>query len=222
MVHHWSGVDVGEYFDLTFEYNEARYSQARVLVPFQRCPTTGFPKCMLEGIDFQVKNVPSDSEWHVRRSLHMKVEPPLKGAKRQKALKDSSMRSFFTAAPTKEDSDHDVDALPETPAPKPHHIPLESTPSDSVGDLAGGAAWWDERRGLWCVSADSPRLQLFASFMSPRQRTTYGLRTPEPEVEVIGSANYAVPQPAGMQGAFKLCRGHDLLHARRPRSKWRK
>ena len=137
MVHHWSGVDVGEYFDLTFEYNEARYSQARVLVPFQRCPTTGFPKCMLEGIDFQVKNVPSDSEWHVRRSLHMKVEPPLKGAKRQKALKDSTMRSSFTAAPTKEDSDQDVEALPETPAPKPHHIPLESTPSDSVGDLGG-------------------------------------------------------------------------------------
>ena len=46
---HWSGVEIGEYFELTFLYDDALYTQASVVVPFQRNPSSGPPTCMIDG-----------------------------------------------------------------------------------------------------------------------------------------------------------------------------
>ena len=126
---HWSGVEVGEYFDLTFSYDAALYIEASVVVPFQRHPSSGLPTCMMEGIDFRVKATSGDSEYHIRRALVAKVEPLRRGArKKKKTLADGSMRSFFNATPAPPkpalSSESTDDPGLQTPAPRRRHIAL--------------------------------------------------------------------------------------------------
>ena len=53
MAAHWSGVDIGEYFDVTIPYDPMLYSQSEVVVPFIRSSPMGFPNCMLGGNHLQ-------------------------------------------------------------------------------------------------------------------------------------------------------------------------
>ena len=73
MSQHWSGVVVGEYFDIIFAYDGALFVQSEVVVPFCRSPPDGFPSCMLPEVTYAVKSIASDSEYHVRKALRFLI-----------------------------------------------------------------------------------------------------------------------------------------------------
>ena len=76
---HWSGVDVGGYFELDFEFDAMVYSQDMVSVPFQRSQPHGLSMCMRPDFDYSVKSAAGDSKYHILKALRPKVAPPLLG-----------------------------------------------------------------------------------------------------------------------------------------------
>ena len=83
MAPHWSGVEVGEYFDFTITYDAAVYCEETVVIPFQRREADGLPTCLREGIDFTVKSVNGDSAYHIQKALRCNLQgapPPERGS----------------------------------------------------------------------------------------------------------------------------------------------
>ena len=75
MASHWSGAEVGEYFDVTIKYDPLIYSESEVVVPFCRAGPMGLPSCMLEDVDFNVKSSAGDSRYHIELHVRKRVEP---------------------------------------------------------------------------------------------------------------------------------------------------
>ena len=98
---HWSGVGIGEYFDLTITFDSELYCVDHVDIPMQRREPDGLSTCMLEAVPYIVKSQASDSAYHIRKALVcQKVTPALKSApKKRKAMGDSHMTSFFAVLP---------------------------------------------------------------------------------------------------------------------------
>ena len=61
MSSHWSGVEIGEYFELVLEFDPTVYCKAEVTVSFYRAPPDGLATCMHPGCDFAVKSRASDT-----------------------------------------------------------------------------------------------------------------------------------------------------------------
>ena len=88
MSSHWSGVEIGEYFELVIEFDPTVYCEAEVTVSFYRAPPDGLATCMHPACNFAVKSRASDSEYHTERVVRPKVAPALlKNAKKKKPTK---------------------------------------------------------------------------------------------------------------------------------------
>ena len=79
-----------------------------------------------------------------------------KGSSRLKAA--HVLREGACVAPEVEEATDTQDEVPATPLR--HTIPLRSTASDRVGEIAEDAATWDPVCGVWLLDADCPDLQL--------------------------------------------------------------
>ena len=77
MPRHWSGVEVGEYFHLDFQFDPSVYCESVVNVPFMRSAPHGYPVCMVTEVEYAVQSRAGDSAYHVRLALTSKVAPPL-------------------------------------------------------------------------------------------------------------------------------------------------
>ena len=210
---HWSGVEKGSSFELAIAYDPAVYSQAQVLVPFLRTLPDGLSSCT--SMDYTANGQAGDSKYHISKAIRARCAPPLIGArplKKQKVFVAKSMTSFFVPQPrppspvaAEELPDPSAEATPVR-TPQPRQIPLHSTMSDRVGDIAEGAATWDTSAGVWTVQADHPELQLFAAFMTPGQRQRLGVQAPEPDIQFtdVGCTTPSAAQ-ATMPDCLKLC-----------------
>ena len=69
----WSGVEIGEYFELVLEFDPTVYCEAEVTVSFYRAPPDGLATCMHPACNFAVKSRASDSEYHTERVVRPKV-----------------------------------------------------------------------------------------------------------------------------------------------------
>ena len=61
---HWSGVEFGQYFELTVAYDPELYTEASVQVPFYLNESTGLSICMLEAVDFGAKSIAVPARVH--------------------------------------------------------------------------------------------------------------------------------------------------------------
>ena len=100
MSSHWSGVELGHYFDLVIDYDPSIYSESSVLIPFLHSELDGLSTCMLEGLEYKVKSVAADSCYHITKSLRARVAPPLRTVKESpgsdKKLHAPALTTFFT------------------------------------------------------------------------------------------------------------------------------
>ena len=71
MSRHWSGVEMGHYFELTIEFDPEIYSESSVVVPFFRSEPSGLSTCMMEGVEFEAKSIPADSAYHIRKAIRI-------------------------------------------------------------------------------------------------------------------------------------------------------
>ena len=99
MSRHWSGVEVGDYFELVLEFDPTIYSESEVIVPFHRNEPAGLSTCMLDGFEFTAKSIYADSAFHIRKAIRERVAPPLRevaGASATgKKFTDAPLTSFF-------------------------------------------------------------------------------------------------------------------------------
>ena len=156
MSKHWSGVEMGHYFEVVInDYDPNIHTESSVTVPFYRSEPVGLSTCMLEAVEFTVKSVAADSSYHVTKAIRNRVAPPLKRVPEApgscKKFSCVPMTSFFSALPSIPKPAKLPKGVPPTidvtETPPVCKIALATTPSDNVGDIAGGAATWDPKAG---------------------------------------------------------------------------